>query len=262
MTFLIDYQVQLIIGCFVMGVIGAVAVYRRRSEISWQIADLVWVVLGGVGALTAVLIGLYESDRTRIERQIDVAFVEANAFDRDAARFRLTWCDGRVPAAGAAGPAVTTLCDKVEFLSASTARNGELPLFIEVARIDAPLRSLWVIFGAPTVPGTDMDYAQMVEVAEAFQPAELLVFAAEDEATMAAEAQLRAIPGRAAIAAEFEVLARSYQELIDSVTTLKAEWEALQAGNLLLVIQVIALCLVAFAAPFRLGKSVAEIGGD
>ena len=251
MSFLIDHQIALILGAFATGVLGAWLLYRRNSSaLSWRIADIVWVVLGGLGAIMAVLTGLYESDRTRIARQIDVAFVASKAFDRDAARFRLLYCG-----AGDAAPAppVATLCGKVEFLSASTARNAALPLFIEIARIEAPLRSLTFLFGAPE--GRE----KMQAMAEAFDPGAFLAFASEDAATAEAMTALATLPEGPRIVAEFRVLAQAYEDLIGEVRTLREEWMVLQQGSLVLVLQVVALCMIAFAAPFRIGKSVNEL---
>ena len=63
----------------------------------------------------------------------------------------------------------------------------------------------------------------------------------------------------AQIAAEFQVLAGSYRTLIDEVTHLRQEWQVLQDSAGILTIQILALCLVAFAAPFRLGKSIVDL---
>ena len=43
------------------------------------------------------------------------------------------------------------------------------------------------------------------------------------------------------------------------VAKLIDEWEILQRNSFILLIQIISICLVSFAAPFRLGKSVVEI---
>ena len=62
-----------------------------------------------------------------------------------------------------------------------------------------------------------------------------------------------------AIAGDYLILAQSYDDLIEQVSKLKDEWEYLQANAHILVLQIIALCLVSFAAPFRLGKSIVEL---
>jgi hypothetical protein len=62
-----------------------------------------------------------------------------------------------------------------------------------------------------------------------------------------------------AIAGDYLILAQSYDDLIEQVGKLRDEWEYLQANAHILVLQIIALCLVSFAAPFRLGKSIVEL---
>ena len=243
--FIIENQLTLIVTFFVVGCLGTVFILRKRAgDRAWLVADLVWVVLGGFGALGAVLAGVYKADSSQINRQIDVAFAASSAFDRDAARFRLSFCE--TPD----GAHVVILCDKADFLSASTAENSELPLFIAITGEVNPLRSL-NFFG-----GED-DVYKMMEKADEFDPERFLVFAAHDAQTDAALGALRQSNPR--IAADFNILASSYEALIAQVGKLKEEWEFLQQNAYILLIQIIAICLVSFAAPFRLGKSIVDI---
>lgn len=245
-----DHQLPLITLCFLAGLIGTALIYRRPAQSrAWKLADLVWVVLGGFGALAAVMAGIYKTDSSRIDRQIDVAYAASRAFDSDAARFRLRYCEGSV------APAVRTLCDKVEFLSASTAGNAELPLFIAITESVAPLQGLHFFFGTPSA--TDMDLRGMVDEANAFDPAPFLAFTTQDDSIRAAMAALR--HARPAVAADYQILATAYDDLIEEVGRLKSEWEVLESNSGILILQIIALCMVAFAAPFRLGKSLVEM---
>ena len=206
--------------------------------------------MAGIGALTAVIAGVYAEDSSRLSRQIDIAYSATRTFDRDAARFRLAHCEVGHPAA-TFRPAIRDLCDKVEFLSASTAGNTELPLFLAVTERAAPLQGLNFFFGR-AVDGMEDEIAR-------FDEAEFLAFDPRDQQTEAAVALLRQAPSVTGIAAEFQIIARSYEDLISEVTHLRDEWQVLEAGSAILTLQVLALCLVAFAAPFRLGKSVADL---
>lgn len=254
MNLITDNQLPLIILCFLLGCAGSAVLFLRgASNRTWRIADLVWVLLGGFGALTAVLAGLYQDDSSQLDRQIDVAFAATREFDSNAARFRLAHCETTYPSAAFQG-AIRDLCNKVEFLSASTATNAALPLFIGLTEKAAPLQGLHLFFG-----GAAQDMADMAEQAATFDTAEFLAFAAQDDTTKAAVALLREAPSVAGIAAEYQVIARAYEDLIADVAALKQEWDVLQAGAGLLTLQVIAICLVALAAPLRLGKSVVDL---
>lgn len=249
MTFIAENQLLLILGFFILGAVGTVLIYRQPSSArAWKIADLLWVVLGGFGALTAVVAGVYQSDSSQLDRQIDVAYAATAAFDRDAARFRLRYCEA------VQDPRIAVLCDRAEFLSASTATNADLPLFIAITEAAAPLKGLNFVLGRSD---DKMDLAEMQTEADAFNPAEFLVFTAQDTATTAAIDTLRS--DRPEVAADYQVLATSYELLITQVARLKTEWEFLQANAGILILQIAALCMVAFAAPFRLGKSLAEM---
>ncbi len=248
MTFVTENQLPLLILFFLAGSIGTAFLFRKPAKHrAWKLADLVWVVLGGIGALVAVLAGLYTSDSSRLDRQIDVAYAATLAFDRDAARFRLRFCDP------AYDPDTAVLCDRVEFLSASTASNADLPLFIAVTNEVAPLQGLHFLFGRQERD----EMGQMAAKADAFNIDQFLVFATLDEKTQAAiDNMRRKVP---AIAGDYLILAQSYDDLVEQVGKLKDEWEYLQANAHILVLQIIALCLVSFAAPFRLGKSIVEL---
>ncbi len=248
MTFVTENQLPLLILFFLIGSVGTGFLFRKPAgHRAWKLADLVWVVLGGIGALVAVLAGLYTSDSSRLDRQIDVAYAASSAFDRDAARFRLRFCDP------AYDPDTGVLCEKVEFLSASTASNTDLPLFIAVTNEVAPLQGLHFLFGRQ-----DKDeMEEMAAKANAFDIEQFLVFTSLDEETQTAiDNMRRKVP---AIAGDYLILAQSYDELIEQVSKLKDEWEYLQANAHILVLQIVALCLVSFAAPFRLGKSIVEL---
>lgn len=250
MMFIADNQLLLFATCFGLGLAGAGMLYRHPAgSRAWKLADLLWVVLGGIGAITAVLAGVYKTDSGRIDRQIDVAYASTNAFDQDAARFRLRYCEITTDTA------VLTLCDKVEFLSASTAGNAELPLFIAITRSVAPLQGLHVFGSTPDTD--DMDHQDMVNEANVFDPAPFLAFTTQDEKTSAAMRELR--QSKPAIAADYQILAMSYDDLITQVGRLKDEWEFLQDNSGILLMQIIALCMVSFAAPFRLGKSIVDL---
>ncbi len=251
MAFITENQLLLLILFFLIGSIGTAFLFRKPAgHRAWKLADLVWVVLGGIGALVAVLAGLYTSDSSRLDRQIDVAYAATLAFDRDAARFRLRFCDPSYD------PDAAVLCDKVEFLSASTASNADLPLFIAVTNEVAPLRGLQFLFGRQAK--SDMDeMREMAAKADAFDIDQFLVFTSVDEETQLAIDNLRRkVP---AIAGDYMILAQSYDDLVEQVGKLKDEWEYLQDNAHILVLQIVALCLVSFAAPFRLGKSIVEL---
>lgn len=249
MTFIADNQLLLILMFFVAGLIGTGFLFRKPAgHRAWKLADLVWVILGGFGALVAVVAGIYTSDSSHLERQIDVAYAATSAFDRDAARFRLRFCDP------AYDGDIAVLCEKIEFLSASTAGNAELPLFIAVTDEVAPLQGITFLLGARDQRREMQD---MAAKADAFDPDAFLVFTALDQDTRSAvENMRRKVP---TIAADFLILARAYDDLIAQIQRLKQEWEYLQDNAYILMLQLFALCLVGFAAPFRLGKSLVEL---
>ncbi|ATG36155.1 hypothetical protein PhaeoP23_02022 [Phaeobacter piscinae] len=249
MMMIADNQLLLILMCFGIGSLGTALLFRHPAgHRVWRLADLGWVVLGGIGALVAVLAGIYKADTGRLERQIDIAYAATAAFDRDAARFRLRFCDP------AYDTDIAILCEKIEFLSASTAGNAELPLFIAVTDQVTPLQGLQLIFGRAE---NTSEMMEMAAKADAFDPAAFTVFTALDTPTEAAVDSLRRkVP---TIAGDFLILARAYDALITQVTQLKSEWEYLQDNAHILILQILALCMVAFAAPFRLGKSVVDL---
>lgn len=248
---IIENRLVLIVLCFAIGLVGMVLVMRhRRHSRWWKIADLVWVALGGLGVVTALLAGIYADDTARLDRQIDLSFATSHSFDRDAGRFRLRYCSGDEIEAN-----VAHLCEKVEFLSASAALNADLPLFADVAHARAPLRALRPLIGSPD--GGEMSDADKLSRVERFDPGEVLTFEPLDPDTVMALKRMGSTTPH--IAADYRILALTYRDLIEGLATIKADWEFLQKNSLFVLFQILALCLIAIAAPFRLGKSLVEL---
>ncbi|MEP2534060.1 hypothetical protein [Shimia sp.] len=239
-------QLTLVVVGFIIGSLFALLIYRQpKGSLAWEIADLVWVILGGIGTLVAIIVGIYNEDTSRLERQIGIAYTASNAFDTDAARFRLHYC------APAATPDIRQLCDKVEFLSASSAKNSALPLFLNVTKHTAPLQGLGFSLGS------NAEMEDMEDKMRQINSSELLAFDPRDVDTVMALGRVSvAHPG---ISADYRVLALSYDTLIKQVGQLRNDWVLLQDNRYLLTIQFIAICLVAFAAPFRVGKSIVAL---
>lgn len=260
MNAVIDNQLALILFSFMLGSIGTTVMFMRRATTyAWKVADLVWVLLGGLGAVTAVVAGIYTEDSSRLDRQIDVAFALSQEFDRDTARFRLSYCEleGQF---GYVREPVLVLCDKVEFLAASTSGSQRLPLFLNVARRNTPLSTLRILPSFGEEEPTEMtSFDGMVEQADGFDPTKLFYFDPRDPETTAASQQLRDTGRHVAVAAEYEVIASAYDDLTRQIMDLREEWEVLQANSLVLALQIIAISLVAFAAPFRVGKSIVDL---
>ena len=260
MSMIIENQITLILFSFALGSIGTIVMFWGHvSAYAWKLADLIWVLLGGLGAVTAVIAGIYTEDSSRLDRQIDVTYALAQGFDRDTARFRLSYCELDTQFGYLREP-VLALCDKVEFLAASTSGSQRLPLFLDVARRNTPLTSLRILpsFGG-NAQAEAASFDGMVVEAGGFDPTKLFFFDPRDEETLAANQKLRATGRHVAIAAEYEVIASAYDDLTHQIMSLREEWDVLQANSLVLALQIFAISLVAFAAPFRVGKSIVDL---
>lgn len=248
MDFINNNQIPILAGCFLIGMVATVWCMRlSNSGRLWQLADLSWVLFGGFGALTAILAGLYQDDSNRLHRQIDVAYSATGDFDRDAARFRLRYC--QTP--DTADADLQHLCEKVEFLSASTASNAALPLFISLTQQTTTHSGIY-LFAPNTANAMRMD-DQIKEIdTESF-----LTFDTMDPDTLAATDRL--MKQAPQVSADFMILSRAYDELIMQVQRLKDEYDLLVANSGILALQIMGLCLVALTAPFRLGKSIVDL---
>jgi hypothetical protein len=257
MNFLIENQTLSIIGSFVIGSIIAAIVYRRaQSSLSWKVADLVWVALGGVGAIAALLSGSYQDERSRIDRQIDISYAITKSFEASANRFLLLHCDK-----DRQGPTyraeVVVVCKKTIKLTTSAKANSELPLFLDLAQTRPPLSSIGLLFGGQSqvADAEGMTKTSAMAKVDSFDADKLQTVAVIDYPTRTALSSLEASP-HADISVDYQVLAGTYSNLIKQLGRVKAEWDYLEENSIVLIVQVIALCLIAFAAPFRLGKSI------
>lgn len=257
MSFLLDHQTASIIASFILGSIIATTIYKRvQSSLSWKVADLLWVVLGGLGAIAALLSGSYLDERGRIDRQIDISYAITKSFETSANRFLLLHCDK-----DRQGPPyralVVVVCKKTIALTTSAKANSQLPLFLDLARTRPPLSSIGLLLGRQdSAANTDgMSKTAAMTMVEGFDVAELQTIAVIDDATRTALSSLAASP-HADVSVDYQVLAQTYSDLVKQLGRVKAEWDYLEENSTVLILQVIALCLIAFAAPFRLGKSI------
>lgn len=257
MNFLLENQTLSIVGSFLLGSVIAAFIYRRaQSSLSWKVADLVWVALGGVGAIAALLSGSYLDERSRVDRQADISYAITKSFETSANRFLLLYCDK-----DRQGPPfralVVVVCKKTIALTTSAKSNSKLPLFLDVAQTRSPLSSVgWLLSGQKlAADGDEMTKTSAMAMVESFDVVELQTIAVIDDATRTALSTLEASP-YVEISVDYQVLAGTYSDLIKQLGRVKAEWDYLEENSLVLILQVMALCLIAFAAPFRLGKSI------
>ena len=258
MNFLIENQLASIIGSFVIGSIVASLIYRyAKSSLSWRVADFIWVALGGVGAITALLSGTYLDEHSRVDRHIDISYATSKSFDAMAERFKLLHCqfDRQGPKLR---PPTLVLCDKVRALSISAAANQDLPLFLELTTPKIRLAGLNWLY--PAEPGADDATSQekMANQVANFDTTTLLTVASNDWPAAQAWNRLNGSTS-SDVAADYQVLSETYENLVATLGRVKAEWDYLQANSVVLLLQVVALCLIAFAAPFRLGRSFSDI---
>ena len=257
MNFLVENQLVSIIGCFLLGTLGATLIYHfAKSGLSWRVADFIWVALGGVGAIAALLSGSYMDEHGRVNRQIDISYVISKNFDAMAERFKLLHCqfDRQGPDLR---PPTLMLCKKVQELTASAKANQDLPLFLELTSPQSQLAGLAWLFPPPPAATGQVTNDQMASQVANFYTAALLSVASDDWPTVQAWNQLNG-SAHAEVAADYQVISETYEDLVATLGRVKAEWDYLEANSLVLLLQVIALCLIAFAAPFRLGKSLHE----
>ena len=256
MNFLLENQTLSILGSFLLGsIIASVLYLRAKSSLSWKVADFVWVALGGVGAVTALLAGSYQDEHGRVDRQIVISYATSKSFDAMAERFKLLHCqfDRQGPDLR---PPTLVLCSKVRALTKSAKANQDLPLFLELTTPKIRLAGLDWLY--PAQPGADpADVASQDDMAHQvanFDTATLLTVASNDWPAAQAWNRLNGSTS-SDVAADYQVISGTYEDLVATLGRVKSEWDFLQANSVVLILQVLALCLIAFAAPFRLGRS-------
>ncbi len=258
MNFLVENQLLSILGSFCLGSIVAALLYRyAQSSLSWRMADFIWVALGGVGAIAALLSGTYLDENSRVNRQIDISYAVSKNFDTMAERFKLLHCQFDRQGPGLREPTLV-LCEKLRALTKSAVAYQDLPLFLELTAPKIRLAGLDWLY--PAQPDTDDAASQekMAAQVASFDTAALLTVASND--WPAAQAWNR-LNGSASsdVAADYQVISVTYEDLVATLGRVKAEWDYLQANSVVLLLQVLALCLIAFAAPFRLGRSFTDL---
>lgn len=257
MNLFLEYKSVVIFCSVILGSVIAVLFYRHpHSSLAWKVADLVSVLLGGIGAIVALMAASYHDERGRVERQIDISYAITKSFEISANRFLLLYCDK-----DRQGPqyraAVVVVCKKTIALVTSAKANSELPLFLDLAQTRAPLSSVGLLLGGQNkaAEADGMSKTSAMAMVENFDVAELQTIAVIDYATRTALSTLAASP-HVDVSVDYQVLAGTYADLIKQLGQVKAEWDYLEENSIVLILQVIALCLIAFAAPFQLGKTI------
>jgi hypothetical protein len=257
MNLFLEYKSAVIVASFILGSVIAVFFYHRsHSSVAWKVADLVSVLLGGIGALVALMAASYNDERGRIDRQVDISYAITKSFEASANRFLLLYCDK-----DRQGPpyraAVVVVCKKTIALATSAKANGELPLFLDVVQTRPPLSSVGLLLGGQNkaADAEGMSKTSAMTMVENFDAAELQTIAVIEYTTRTALSTLSA-SAHADISVDYQVLAGTYSDLIKQLGRVKAEWDYLEENSIVLILQVVALCLIAFAAPFQVGKAI------
>ncbi len=257
MNFFLENRSASIIGSFILGSLITIIIYRRpHSSLSWKIADLVSVLLGGIGAIIAVMAASYHDERGRVERQIDISYAITKSFEITADRFLLLHCD-KDRQGPQYRPATVVVCKKTIALITSAKANSELPLFLDVAQTRPPLTAVGLLLGGqdPSADAPTTSKTSAMAMLDGFDVAQLQTIAVIDDATRSALTKLNASP-HVGVAVDYQIIAGTYSDLITQLGRVKAEWDYLEENSTVLILQMIALCLIAFAAPFQVGKTI------
>lgn len=152
---------------------------------------------------------------------------------------------------------MVVVCKKTIALTTSAKTNSELAFFIDVAQTRPLLSSIGFLLGGrnQATRADGMSKTCAMAMVDGFDVAQLQTIAVIDYATRTALSSFEASP-HADISVDYQVLAGTYSNLIKQLGRVKAEWDYLEENSIVLILQVIALCMIAFAAPFRLGTSI------
>ena len=285
---IVENQVLMVITVSIAGLCTTVLVTLHGSNNRWKIADLVWVICGGMAAISAVLASIYISDDSKIVRKVDLIYVMFDRIGADTARLRESQCNDHnyYSATLIFGNEKSVICHALDRLHFALERLHQQPLFDEVSVVSSHQSNSESPLGKSYAESTWAPDAE--SFAETIRKFESLGFGQTTYSNQNGGIGIENRPlslvdlenvsfflNGPGVNSSLEVLKDSgfYSEMIANYSSIRgafsvlieqwqdlaSAWDANQRNFYFLALRVIALCFVSFAFPLRVGKSIFEL---
>jgi len=277
---ILEYKIWLTTACFFLGSLVSVALFVWwSSSKTWKIADLVWIVVGGVATLIAISTSLYLSETSEIKRDIDLARADLRAFSRVVSTFNARHCANTHSEASAQRAfwfdphfeSIRSVCSAAISLQNETNEENELYEFIELAATSVRNPPVQMILGSTYIdrdsfPATESANSEVTKEDFSISRENLLL---ENAFNFSAKnlngiidgpvQELLSSGNHDEIVNEYLNLNSLQTDLQKQFRDLQTSWGEIRNRRFILALRMISIFAVALAFPLRLGKSLNEI---
>lgn len=251
-----------------LGVLVAIfALVRRKTEQFWKLVDLTWISVGTIATVAAVTTTLYISEISDAQRRIDRLRATIADLNTDAEMFVAIHCSERTLSSiiQVTSLAMREACQDAIVVASETQSTSDLISFTELL--------------APSI-AINGEESRQRQIHAAFDlTANTYTNENGTELTMASLIQAKWLSRAKLNDAEFEGLGNTIlftgfydkfffelsairsrsASIAMEVESLRSSWQLILGKRSLLALRVIALTLISFVAPLRIGKSIFDI---
>lgn len=279
-NWIVENQFFLIIVFFIIGTVTAHRLFFARNQKKiWKIADLGWIIAGGLSAATAVILSVLLSEINSVRRESDIFTAAVASFNKDAKRFMQVYCTDRAdwrfsPVFRENG---TILCAHIRKIEAETAEDAKLVRFASIfssgnekedtdhswakgiAFRDYDTDEMNTLFDALEL-ANDLNFGEQVTIdTGAFSSLAFPVRKISEE-EINQTLQILINSGDAdAFCSEFITLNSRMKDIRFSTSQLQNRWNTVMRKQPLFLWRALALLVLSFIFPLRVGKSVHEL---
>ncbi|MFK7867622.1 MAG: hypothetical protein AB8B58_00125 [Roseobacter sp.] len=275
MIWIIDNQILFLVLAFAIGLILSLFLLNQTHEKKvWRYADLLWIVVGGIGALVAFIVSVFLSNVATTERSIVLVQSSISNAHSDAVAIAAKYCSEAIFPRHLPYYAddFALLCDAVGGIKEQTAKDSDafsLVTLLEEERPNASPFSMDEFHFDPSQAAFDpkkvIEFSGMTEALSAAleRPGDFssvfFKFDIDNPAFESARIELIGSGVYTDLALEYGALKSEYERLVLEFDELRIVWNDIVEQRWLLLMRTIALGMLSFSLPLRLGKSVFEI---
>jgi hypothetical protein len=271
---LVEHQTIITLSTFSFGLLCLGILLKKRDGHVWKIVDLVWVVFGGGAAISAVIASIYINKDGVLARQVDVLKANMTSISTDARRFNEEHCSETSEIAFYASM-VSTLCANNRVMIESITQEEQRPFFSEISDITEELREfagkeistqiepLDDFLDPNTTGNNDPDIIKSIftnaDITIVLEGLKLDLLDPLNNSATSAISALRRSGLYFDMTADYTSIAREYQKITQQLANVGTAWELNQQDFQFVVARALAIALVAFAFPLRVGKSIHDL---
>lgn len=278
MIFVLKYQIVIIVLVLLLGTtVSIFLLFTKRTQQTWRVVDLIWIVFGGVGAGTAFFVSLYLTDVSNTQASINLLKSKISNL-HDASSIASSRYCSRPPSEFLPFYITSshgTICSAFEGMASETSRDSSAFDFIDLLNennnnVSSP-KTVEEILNAlkgpspMSVPNSEvLETENQIGNSLEFSSLEIGMsvfwsFDVKDILYQNAALRLKESGIHSELAFEFFALKSQFIEITSEFEKMENTWDEIRQQRWWLFVRTLSLTMIAFCLPLRIGKSIHEI---